>query len=95
MPHGQVEHVGRTLNVARLSDRNWLCQALVNIVKYLTLAVTRAPELTQRVEFYQPMKRSHAARTTLMAMRQLRRSATLTHFTLSLETALRLLRTPS
>jgi len=60
-----VERVGRILDVARLSDRIWLCQALVNIVKYLTLAVTRAPELTQRVKFYQPMERSHATRITL------------------------------
>ena len=57
--------MGRILNVARLSDRIWLCQALVNIVKYLTLAVTRAPGSTQRVAFYQPIERSHATRITL------------------------------
>ncbi|DBA82974.1 TPA: hypothetical protein ACH3X1_006751 [Trebouxia sp. C0004] len=61
----QVERVGRILNVTRLSDRIWLCQALVNTVKYLTLSVTRAPGLTERVTFYQPMERPHATRITL------------------------------
>jgi len=60
-----VERVGRILDVSRLSDRIWLCQALVNVVKYLTLAVTRAPGLTERVTFYQPMERPHATRITL------------------------------
>jgi len=60
-----VERVGRILNVTRLSDRIWLCQALVNTVKYLTLSVTRAPGLTERVTFYQPMERPHATRITL------------------------------
>ena len=61
----QVERVGRILNVSRLSDRIWLCQALVNILKYLTWAVTKAPKLTVRVVFYQPIERPNATRITL------------------------------
>ena len=60
-----MERVGRILNVTRLSDRIWLCQALVNLMKYLTLSVTRAPGLSERVTFYQPMERPHATRITL------------------------------
>ncbi len=33
--------------------------------EYLTLAVTRAPGLTERVTCYQPMERPHATRITL------------------------------
>ncbi|DBA71819.1 TPA: hypothetical protein ACH3X2_010972 [Trebouxia sp. C0005] len=65
MPHGQVDRVGRILNVSKPSDRIWLCQALVNILKYLTWAVTQAPRLTERVELYQPIERPNATRITL------------------------------
>lgn len=36
----QVERVEYVLNVTKPADRVWLCQALVNLVKYLTLSVT-------------------------------------------------------
>ena len=61
----QVERVGRILNVSKPSDRIWLCQALVNILKYLTWAVTQAPRLTERVVLYQPIERPNATRITL------------------------------
>ena len=57
--------MGRILNVSRPSDRIWLCQALVNIVKYLTWAVTQAPNLTERLILYQPIERPNATRITL------------------------------
>ena len=60
-----MERVGRILNVSKPSDRIWLCQALVNIVKYLTWAVTQAPRLTERVTLYQPIERPNATRITL------------------------------
>lgn len=61
----QVERVGRILNVSKPSDRIWLCQALVNILKYLTWAVTQAPRLTERVVLYQPIDRPNATRITI------------------------------
>ena len=61
----QVERVGRILNISRPSGRIWLCQALVNIVKYLTWAVTQAPNLTERVILYQPNERPNATRITI------------------------------
>ena len=39
--------------------------SIVNIVKYLTWAVTQAPRLTERVTLYQPIERPNATRITL------------------------------
>ena len=61
----QVERVGRILNVSKFCDRIWLCQVLVNVVKYMTLSVKHAPALTERVPLYQPIQRLHGTRITL------------------------------
>ncbi|KAL3158838.1 hypothetical protein ABBQ32_011563 [Trebouxia sp. C0010 RCD-2024] len=65
LPLGQVERVGRVLNVMLLADRIWLCHVLVNIVRLLVLWVKRAPEITDRVPFHKPMERPHGTRITL------------------------------
>ena len=61
----QVERVGPVLNVSKFHDRIWLCQALVNVLKYLTLSVKHAPGLTERVPLYQPIQRPYGTRITL------------------------------
>ncbi|KAL3155434.1 hypothetical protein ABBQ38_010991 [Trebouxia sp. C0009 RCD-2024] len=65
LPLGQVERVGRVLNVALLADRISLCCVLVNVVPLLLLWVKHAPEITDRVPFHKPMERPHGTRITL------------------------------
>ncbi|DBA84058.1 TPA: hypothetical protein ACH3X1_006539 [Trebouxia sp. C0004] len=65
LPLGQVERVGRVLNVTLLADRILLCCVLVNIVRLLVLWVKHAPEITDCVPFHKPMERPHGTRITL------------------------------
>ncbi|KAL0020556.1 hypothetical protein WJX77_002344 [Trebouxia sp. C0004] len=65
LPLGQMERVGRVLNVTLLADRILLCCVLVNIVRLLVLWVKHAPEITDRVPFHKPMERPHGTRIIL------------------------------
>ncbi|KAL3140016.1 hypothetical protein ABBQ38_004299 [Trebouxia sp. C0009 RCD-2024] len=65
MPLGQVERVGRVLNMTLLADRIALCCVLVNVVRLLLLWVKHAPEMIDRVPFYKPMERLHGTTITL------------------------------